>query len=80
MSENNTKAAQSYPNHGIGSRQRKPDESTYGFPNHKDGIQSGNLTGGENPEPFQPEEEKTAPSGPGSRNGNGMAGTQDSSR
>lgn len=75
MSKNTTKATPAQPADGIGSRRRKPDESTYGFPNHEDGIQTANATGEKALDPAKPQNQKTAPSGPGSRNGNGMAGS-----
>lgn len=59
---------------GIGSRRRRPDESTYGLPNHEDGIQSGNLTQGDSRQPAKPEKGDATLSGPGSTHSNGMKG------
>lgn len=59
---------------GIGVRPRRPAESTYGLPNHEDGIQSGNLTQGDSLEPVEPEDGNATLTGPGDTHGNGMKG------
>lgn len=59
---------------GIGSRPRRADESTYGLPNHEDGIQSGNLTDGDSPEPAKREDGNPTQNGPGDTHSNGMKG------
>jgi hypothetical protein len=59
---------------GIGTRRRRPVESTYGLPNHEDGIQSGNLTQGDSLEPVKPEDDNTDLTGPGDTHSNGMKG------
>lgn len=63
---------------GIGTRRRRPAESTYGLSNHEDGIQSGDLTGADSPDPAQTgqgsKEGHTAKSGPGDTDSNGMKG------
>ncbi|HIV72243.1 MAG TPA: hypothetical protein H9903_15010 [Candidatus Aquabacterium excrementipullorum] len=59
-------------NSNASARPRKPFESTYGYPTHQDGIQSGNLTSGDAKDPPQSQDERPVPSGPGSRDGNAM--------
>jgi hypothetical protein len=74
MSEETGKAGTVQSEHGIGTRPRRLSESTYGFPNHEDGIQSGNFTGGDSAQTTPADEGNTTLTGPGSTNSNGMKG------
>lgn len=74
MSNHSTKGGSMESAHVIGSRQRKPSESTYGLPNHDDGIQSGNLNGDEVDDGGTLKGGNTEASGPGATHSNGMAG------
>lgn len=74
MTKETNKAGAVRPEHGIGSRPRQPSETTYGFPNHEDGIQSVNSGDGDASDPAGPKDRNTAQSGPGATHSNGMKG------
>lgn len=59
----------------IGTRPRRPTESTYGLPNHEDGIQSGDLTSPDAARRDRLLEDGNTPlTGPGDTHSNGMKG------
>ena len=74
MSTETSKAGTVQPAQDIGTRQRRPFESTYGLPNHEDGIQSGDLTGEDSSGTDAPDDGNTSLTGPGASHSNGMKG------
>lgn len=74
MIEKTPTAGAVHSEQGIGSRPRRPAESTYGFPNHEDGIQSGNLNDDDKPKTVPAGEATRLGSGPGATDSNGMSG------
>lgn len=74
MSKEASRAGAVHSEQGIGNRPRRRDESTYGLPNHEDGIQSGNLTQGDSAQQAIPDDGNVALSGPGHTQSNGMKG------
>lgn len=76
MSNETSKAGAVQPADHIGTRPRRPSESTYGLANHEDGVQSGDLTGGDSADPALPDDGNTSRTGPGATHSNGMKGQQ----
>lgn len=74
MSTETSKPRALQPPQDIGTRQRRAFESTYGLPNHEDGIQSGDLTGDDSSGSDAPNDGNTSLTGPGATHSSGLEG------